>query len=49
MAAEADITNMAVLAGTLRHFELWSPARYAVMEQKDKPEQVNVLKRVRAL
>jgi division/cell wall cluster transcriptional repressor MraZ len=49
MAAEADITNMAVLAGSLRHFEIWSPARYASMEEKDKPEQVHVLKRVRAL
>jgi len=49
MAAAAEITNMAVLAGTLRHFELWSPARYKVMEEKDLPEQVNVLKRVRAL
>src|SRR5271170_5867019 len=29
MAAAADITNMAVLAGSLRHFELWSPARFA--------------------
>jgi MraZ protein len=49
MAGAADITNMVVMAGTLRHFELWSPARYAVMEEKDKPDQVNVLKRVRAL
>jgi len=49
MAAAAEITNMAVLAGSLGHFELWSPARYKVMEDKDQPEQVNVLKRVRAL
>jgi division/cell wall cluster transcriptional repressor MraZ len=49
MAEAAGITNMAVLAGSLRHFELWSPTRYAVMEEKDKPEQVAVLKRVRAL
>jgi MraZ protein len=49
MAAAADITNTVVLAGSLRHFELWSPARYALMEEKDNPETVNVLKRVRAL
>jgi division/cell wall cluster transcriptional repressor MraZ len=46
MAAAADITGMVVMA---RHFELWSPDRYAAMEEKDKPDQVNVLKRVRAL
>jgi division/cell wall cluster transcriptional repressor MraZ len=49
MAAAADITGEVVLAGSLRHFELWSPGRYALMEEKDKPEQVSVLKRVRAL
>lgn len=49
MAVAADITTTAVLAGSLRHFELWSPARFALMEQKDQPETVNVLKRVRAL
>jgi MraZ protein len=49
MAAVADITNMAVLAGSLGHFEIWSPSRYDVMDQKDKVEEVNVLKRVRAL
>jgi MraZ protein len=49
MAAAADITGMVVLAGSLRHFELWSPARFAALKEKDKPEQVNVLKRVRAL
>jgi division/cell wall cluster transcriptional repressor MraZ len=49
MAVAAGISNMVVLAGSLRHFELWSPARYTAMEDKDKPDQVTVLKRVRAL
>jgi MraZ protein len=49
MAAKADITGMVVLAGSLGHFELWSPARYDVLAEKVRPQQENVLKRVRAL
>jgi MraZ protein len=49
MAAAADITDKVVLSGVLRHFELWSPARFKLLEDKDNPQQENVLKRVRAL
>jgi MraZ protein len=49
MAEAADIKDEAVLAGNLGHFELWSPARHALLEEKDKAERLNVLKRVRAL
>jgi MraZ protein len=45
----ADITNLATLLGNLGHFELWSPARYALMKERDRAEKVNVLKKVRAL
>ncbi|HEX3718244.1 MAG TPA: hypothetical protein VH595_09760 [Verrucomicrobiae bacterium] len=49
MAEAADIKGEAVLAGNLGHFELWSPTRHALLEEKDKAERLNVLKRVRAL
>ena len=49
MATRADITDTAILSGALGHFELWSPARHKKVEEKDQPEKVHVLKRVRAL
>jgi MraZ protein len=35
MAAQADITNQAVLVGLLDRFEIWSPARYAEINAQD--------------
>jgi MraZ protein len=35
MAAEADISNQAVLVGLLDRFEIWSPARYAEAKAQD--------------
>jgi DNA-binding transcriptional regulator/RsmH inhibitor MraZ len=49
LARAADITDDAVLAGNLYHFEIWSPARHKLVEVNDKKEELNVLKRVRSL
>jgi MraZ protein len=46
MAAEADITNQAVLVGLLDRFEIWSPGRHVNVKAQDSTSWKEALEKL---